>query len=76
MTDDIQFKVILDASHVTQTDAFCRSLTDMGLTVETSMPEIGVIFASGRAELLPRMQAMEGVIEAVAEGRMRALKPD
>jgi hypothetical protein len=43
----------------------------MGMVIETAMPEIGVIFGSGDAQLLPKMQAVEGVTEAVAERRMK-----
>jgi hypothetical protein len=71
---EIQIKVILDAAHIGKTDQMCRSLADMGMTVERSFPEIGVIFGAGDPALLPKMQAMDGVTEAVAEGRMKALK--
>jgi hypothetical protein len=73
---EIQIKIILDASHAGQTDAFCRSLTEMGMRVESSLPEIGVIFGAVDADLLPKMQKMAGVVEAVAEGQLRAFKPD
>ncbi len=71
---EIQIKVILDAAHIGQTDQMCLSLAAMGMSVETSFPEIGVIFGTGDPALLPRMQAMPGVTEAVAEGVMQTLK--
>ncbi len=71
---EIQIKVILDAAHIGQTDAMCRALADLGMTVESSFPDIGVIFGAGDPALLPQMQAMDGVTEAVAEGVMSALK--
>ncbi len=70
----IQIKVILDAAHIGQTDQMCRTLAAMGMAVESSFPEIGVIFGAGDQTLLPQMQAMDGVIDAVAEGAMQALK--
>jgi hypothetical protein len=72
----IHIKVILDAAHSDRTDQFCQSLTALGMTVEQTVPEIGVIFGSADPALLPRMQAMDGVIEAVAEGTMRAIRRD
>jgi hypothetical protein len=42
--------------------------------VESSFPDIGVIFGAGDPALLPQMRAMDGVTEAVAEGVMSALK--
>jgi hypothetical protein len=71
---EIQIKVILDAAHIGQTDQMCKTLAAMGLSVESSFPEIGVIFGAGDPALLPRMRAMAGVTEAVAEGVMRAVK--
>jgi hypothetical protein len=74
MMAEIQIKVILDAAHIGQTDQMCRSLVAMGMSVESSFPEIGVIFGAGDPALLPQMNAMDGVAEAVAEGTMTALK--
>ena len=71
---EIQIKIILGAADIGQTDQMCRALASMGMTVESTFPEIGVIFGAGDPALLPRMQAMEGVTEAVAEGTMQALK--
>lgn len=71
---EIQIKVILDAAHIGQTDQMCRSLAAMGMTVDSSYPDIGVIFGAVDSALLPQMQAMEGVTEAVAEGVMTAVK--
>jgi hypothetical protein len=74
MMAEIQIKVILDAAHIGNTDQMCRTLAAMGLSVESTFPEIGVIFGAGDPALLPRMQAIDGVTEAVAEGVMRAVK--
>jgi hypothetical protein len=70
---EIQIKIILDAAHAGQTEAYCRSLSEMGFRVEETFPEIGVIFGAGSAALLPRMRGLSGVAEAVAEGSLRAL---
>jgi hypothetical protein len=73
---DLQIKIVLDDAHAGQTDVFCRSLTAMGFRIDTTLPEIGVIFGAGSAELLTRMKSLHGVAEAVAEGQLRALKGD
>jgi hypothetical protein len=73
---EIQIKIILDAAHIGQTEAYCRSLSEMGLRVEETFPEIGVIFGAGSATLLPRMRDLSGVAEAVAEGKLRAVEED
>jgi hypothetical protein len=73
---DIQIKIILDPDHIAQTEAYCRSLAEMGLRVEQTFPEIGVIFGAGSATLLPRMRGLSGVAEAVAEGQLRAVDED
>ncbi len=64
----IAIKVIVAATH--RTDAVGTSLTRMGMTVETTLPEIGVIFGHGEESLLPRLSAADGVDRAVAEGRI------
>lgn len=74
MMAEIQIKVILDPAHIGQTDQMCRSLAAMGMSVESSFPDIGVIFGAGDPALLPQMNAMDGVAEAVAEGVMTTLK--
>jgi hypothetical protein len=71
--NDLQIKVVLDAAHIGKTDQYCRTFAALGLTVESSFPEIGVIFGAGDAALLARMNAMEGVQEAVIEGNMTGL---
>ncbi|MGL4235502.1 hypothetical protein [Tabrizicola sp.] len=73
---DIQIKVILDAAHQDEIEAYCRSLTEMGLRVDVAIPEIGVIFGTGSPALLQRMQAVTGVAEAVVEGKVRAIETD
>jgi hypothetical protein len=70
---EIQIKVVLDAAHIGQTDQMCDRLVAMGMSVESSFPEIGVIFGAGDDGLLLRMKTIDGVAEAVAEGKMRAL---
>lgn len=70
---EIQIKVILDAAHIAQTDQFCRSFAEMGLSVESSFPDIGVIFGAGDPALLGQMNAMDGVAEAVVEGTLHPL---
>lgn len=71
--DNVAIKVVLQASHIGETDQYCRTFAALGLTVESSFPEIGVIFGAGKAALLEQMNAMDGVAEAVVEGRMRGL---
>ncbi|MGL5009037.1 MAG: hypothetical protein ACRC6I_04095 [Paracoccaceae bacterium] len=71
---EIQIKVVLDAAHIGKTDQYCRSLAEMGLSIDSSFPEIGVIFGAGDPALLVQMNAMEGVAEAVAEGTLSTLK--
>jgi hypothetical protein len=71
--NDLAIKVVLDPAHIGETDQYCRALSALGLTVESSFPEIGVIFGAGSAALLDQMNAMEGVAEAVVEGEMRGL---
>ncbi len=63
----ISIKVIVDSAHHNETEALCASLTKLGLQVETALPEIGVIFGSGDASLLPRLSATKGVESAMAE---------
>jgi hypothetical protein len=72
----IAIKVTVDAAHLGRTDQMCQTLSQMGMVIETAMPEIGVIFGSGDAQLLPKMQAVEGVTEAVAERTMRTSQND
>jgi hypothetical protein len=71
--DNVAIKVVLQASHIGETDQYCRKLATLGLTVESSFPEIGVIFGAGKAALLDQMKAMEGVQEAVVESEMKGL---
>lgn len=71
---EIQIKVVLDAAHIGETDQYCQSLAAMGLSIDSSFPEIGVIFGAGDPALLVQMNAMDGVAEAVAEGTLSTLK--
>jgi hypothetical protein len=63
----ISVKVIVDNAHMGQTKALCASLTRMGMTVETTMPEIGVIFGSAEESLLPKLSSAKGVERATVE---------
>jgi hypothetical protein len=72
--DDIAIKVVLKAAHIGETDQYCRSLAAMGLRVDSSFPDIGVIFGAGSLALIDQMNAMDGVQEAVAEAQMRGLQ--
>jgi hypothetical protein len=71
----IAIKVILDSAHMGQTEAFCASLSELGLKVETAMPEIGVIFGLAEESLLPKLAAAEGVERATAEGAVELPPP-
>jgi hypothetical protein len=71
--DKVAIKVVLDAAHIGETDQYCRTFSALGLTVESSFPEIGVIFGAGSAALLDQMNAMDGVEEAVIEAALKGL---
>jgi hypothetical protein len=71
--DKVAIKVVLDAAHIGETDHYCRRFSALGLAVESSFPEIGVIFGAGSAALLDQMNAMDGVEEAVIEAALRGL---
>jgi hypothetical protein len=70
---EIQIKIVLDAAHIGRTDSVCQSLSTLGMKVETTYPEIGVIFGSAEESLLSAFTAAEGVEQAVPEGTMIAL---
>ncbi len=65
---DIAIKVIIRADQMGQTEVLCKRLSDIGLHVDTTMPEIGVIFGHGDAGILADVAKAEGVISAEAEG--------
>ena len=67
----ISIKVVVDAAHVAQTEAVCAELQSLGMRVETTMPEIGVIFGAAEESLLPAVSRAEGVLAADREGEMR-----
>ena len=63
----VQMKVTLDDAHVGETDALTKELKTLGIQVETCLPGIGVVFASGEETLLPEVRRLEGVIDAQKE---------
>lgn len=72
----VSVKVVLDSRHAGETESLCRSLTDIGMTVETTMPEIGVIFGTVEESLLPKVAGTEGVLSAAPERTFRLPPPD
>ncbi|MCU0803341.1 MAG: hypothetical protein MUD11_16555 [Rhodobacteraceae bacterium] len=70
---EVQIKIILDAAHIAETAQYCQSFAAMGLSIDSSFPEIGVIFGAGDPALLVQMNAMDGVAEAVVEGQLHGL---
>jgi hypothetical protein len=72
----IAIKVTVDADHIGMTDQMCQSLTQLGMVVESTFPEIGVIFGSADEALIPKMKEIEGVTEAVPERTMGVLPHD
>jgi hypothetical protein len=73
---EIQIKVTVDEAYMGSMLRLRRSLTRIGMKVETTMPEIGVIFGSAEESLLPRVSAARGVLTVAAEATYHVAPPE
>ncbi len=73
---EIQIKVTVDVAHMGQMLRLSRSLTRIGVKVETTLPEIGVIFGSADESLLSKVSAARGVLTVAPEVIFHAPAPD
>ncbi len=73
---EIQIKVTVDEAHLGRTLRLSRSLARIGMKVETTMPEIGVIFGSAEESLLPKVSATRGVLTVAPEAAYHVPPPD
>jgi len=57
----IKIKVLLDDSHLGEAASVSRELSVKGMTVETSIPEAGVVFGSAEETSIKQLRGVEGV---------------
>jgi hypothetical protein len=57
----IPLKVVVDDDHILQTEKLSQAAARAGLSVESVMPEIGVIYGSGEESLIDTLSQVEGV---------------
>lgn len=67
----ISLKVIVEEAYIDEADNVVRRIEELGVHVESRMPEIGVVFGSGDDSLLPKLREVEGVREAEPEATYR-----
>jgi len=64
---DVTLKVVLDDKHPTGDADVGRALEAAGLTVETDIPEIGVIVGKADKGKIESLRRLDGVLEVTEE---------
>lgn len=64
---EISIKVVIDDAHLDQTETLSHRCEELGLHVQTVIPEIGTIFGTADESLLDKLCNLEGVENATTE---------
>jgi hypothetical protein len=67
----VKYSIVVDESHLSQTQSIAETASRNGFKVESVIPEIGAIFGQAEEKAIDQLRAIDGIEDVMKSGSVQ-----